>query len=136
MHKNFNEKTELFSEIKSPKILRKAIFQRIEKEKAGRIFLKKLLIIAGFVSSIVSGIATSVFFGKEILASEFSSLVLLGFSDLKLIATMWQDYLLSLLETLPTFSIVAILLPVFAFLMLLKQYGKLEQENYGYAFKS
>jgi hypothetical protein len=135
MHKNFNEKTELFSEIKSPKILRKAIFQRIEKEKAGRIFLKKLLLLAGFTVSVVSGIATSVFFGKEILASEFSSLVLLGFSDLKLLGAVWQDYLWSLLETLPAFSIVAILLPFFAFLMLLKQYGKLEQYDQNYSFK-
>ena len=106
MQKNFNEKTELFSEIESPKGLRQAIFQRIEKEKARRLFLKKLLIIVGFAISIVSGIATSAFFGKEILASEFSSLVLLVFSDLKLISAMWQDYLLSLLETLPAFSIV------------------------------
>ncbi len=136
MPKNFNEKNKLFSEIEPPKGLRQAVFQRIEKEKARRLFLKKLLLLTGFAFSVALGIATSVFFGKEILASEFSSLVLLGFSDLKLLGAVWQDYLLSLLETLPTFSIVAILFPVFAFLMLLKQYGKLEQENYGYALKS
>jgi hypothetical protein len=136
MDRNFNKIENKFSQIEPPKHLKRAVFQRIEKEKAKRLLFKKFFLLLGFVVSIISSVATVAFFGKEILASEFSSLVLLGLSDIKTVGAMWQDYLLSLLETLPAFSIAATLLPIFAFLMLIEQYGKLEQENYDYAFKS
>jgi len=135
MDKNSNQKTEIFFQIEPPKHLREAVFQQIDKEKAKKLFFKKLFLIVGFTASAISSIATVAFFGKEILVSEFSSLILLGFSDIKIVGAMWQDYLLSLLETLPAFSIATILLPIFVFLILLKQYGKLRQYEQNYSFK-
>jgi hypothetical protein len=132
MNKNFKD---IFNDydIEPPKGLKQAVFERIEMEKDKSVARKKLLLDAGFVVSGASSFAAVFFLGKEIVSSEFFSLASLMFSDMKTVAMLWQDYTLSLLETLPTVSIATTLLPVFVFMILLRQYGKLE--NYNYSLK-
>jgi hypothetical protein len=133
MSKNFKN---IFnsSEIEPPKGLKQAVFQHLEKEKTKKILREKLFLQFGFAISGFSSVAAVMIFGKEILSSEFASLVLLGFSDMKNVAVLWQDYALSLLETLPTVTIAITLLPIFIFLILLREYGKLKTESM-YSFK-
>lgn len=129
MDKNFKNNSNSIGKIKTPEHLKQAIFVRIEKEKI-KIAQRKLIAYRiGMMFSLVASIFSGAYFGKEIFSSEFSSLVLLGFLDLKSVIVLWQDYAYSLLETLPTGSIVATLAPVFLFMILVKQYGKIEKYN-------
>jgi ABC-type phosphate/phosphonate transport system permease subunit len=134
MDKNFkdifnNSNTEL------PKGLKQAVFERIEMEKAKKVARKKLFLQMGFAVSGVSSAVTLAIFGREILSSEFFSLILLGFSDMKTVTVMWQDYAYSLMETLPTATIAMTLLPIFIFMLLLSQYAKIERYNKQYLLK-
>jgi hypothetical protein len=132
MDKNFRD---IFknSNIELPKGLKQAVFARIEREKVRKVARKRLFFKLGFAISGISSVVAVTILGREILASEFFALVLLGFSDMKTVAMMWQDYAYSLMETLPTATIVTTLLPIFVFMELLRQYGKLEK--YSYSFK-
>jgi ABC-type phosphate/phosphonate transport system permease subunit len=135
MDKNFKD---IFnsSNIEPPKGLKQAVFERIEKEKAKKVARKRLFIKIGFAVSGISSVATVAIFGKEILSSEFFSLAALSFSDIKTVIAMWQDYAYSLMETLPTATIAMTLLPIFVFMELLRQYGKLENSKMGIAHVS
>ncbi len=135
MDRNFNEITNKFSEIEPPKGLKEAVFQRIGKEQVRTALRKQRFFQFGLAICGISSFAALAIFGRAILASEFFSLAMLAFSDLKTVLAMWQDYSFSLLETLPTFSVTATLLPIFAFLMILRQYAKFQQGNCNYALK-
>jgi hypothetical protein len=123
-------------DIQPPKGLKQAVFERIEKEKMKKIARKRLLLRIGFILSGISSVVSLLFFGKDILSSEFLTLVLLGFSDMKTVTMLWQNYALSLMETLPTVSISATLLPVFIFMILLKKYGELENYRQHFSLKN
>ncbi|MDD5396559.1 MAG: hypothetical protein PHW24_00695 [Candidatus Moranbacteria bacterium] len=130
MDKNFKD---IFNSlnVEPPKGLKQAVFERIEKEKLKKIARKRLFIQMGFAASGISSIVAVAIFGQEILTSDFFRIATLGFSDLKTVGILWQDYVFSLLETLPTATMVAMLLPIFVFLELLRQYGKLENSKIG-----
>jgi len=134
MDKNFKD---IFNDSAAPlpKGLRQAVFLRIEKEKARSIARKMFWLHAGSIFSVVTSIIVGIIVGKEILSSEFVTLSMLVFSDLKIVLPLWQDYAMSLLETMPTASIVVTLLPVFVCMLLLRQYGKLQQFDKKYLFK-
>lgn len=127
MEKNFNHN---LSNIEPPKELKGRILMRIDDERRmsassadRRQLRKKMLLIGGFFVSGVGLFSSVTFFGHEILASDFWSLASLGFSDINIVLTHWQEYGLSLLETLPVVSIAGVLAPVMAMLLLVKYYG-------------
>ncbi|NTW26961.1 MAG: hypothetical protein HGA36_01415 [Candidatus Moranbacteria bacterium] len=129
MDNNSDEITNSIVEIDPPKHLAQAVFSRIAREKARRISRKILWLRIGFIVSGILSIAALGVFGKIILTSEFSILLSLIFSDLKTVLIVWQDYVISLLETFPVISVVATLSPFFVFLLLIKQYAKLESDQ-------
>lgn len=91
--------------------LEKAIFLRIEKEKS--LLARKKIFISSF-SLAFSSLATFsafFFFGRNLWQSEFWNMLSLLSSDASLILGYWQQFGLSLLETFPAVSAVAILLP-------------------------
>jgi hypothetical protein len=135
MDKDFKDIANSLTNVEPPKYLKQAVFVRIEAEKMRMIALKRLFFRIGFVISGISSIAAVAIFGKEILSSEFFSLASLSFSDVNTVMAMWQDYLMSLLETLPTVTIAATLLPIFVLLLLIREYGKLEAYN-NYSLKN
>jgi len=135
MEKDFNDKMNSITEIEPPKGLKQAVLQRLEKEKMKKLARELLYFRVGFVFFAVFSVVAGAVFGKEVLSSEFFSIASLAFSDMRIVAAMWQDYMLLLLETLPIVSITAILLPVFICMLLLQQYGKLQQGNKIYSFK-
>jgi hypothetical protein len=118
-----------------PKGLKEAVLTRIEKEKMKKMAFKKMWFRLGFAISGIFSILAIFVFGRQLLASEFLSLAFLGFSDMQVMATLWQDYLMSLLETFPTVIVAGTLLPIFVFMLLIQQYAKIEQDSNQYSLK-
>lgn len=56
-------------------------------------------------------------FGHTIITSDFWKLLLLLFSDREVIMRYFSDFLISLLETFPAFSLSLILAPIFFFFL-------------------
>lgn len=122
-----NKSNNLFnniSEIDPPAYLKKAVFKRIAKENQKQLLRKKMLYFCGFSVSIISLFTSILFFGKNIMTSDFWSIGLLAFSDMKVVFTYWQEYLLSLLETFPVEAMTFIMVPMFILLVLAKQYAE------------
>jgi hypothetical protein len=119
----------IISEIEPPAYLKKAVFERIDKERQKQIFRKKMLYFSGFLVSIISLFASVGFFGRNIVASDFWNISSLAFTDMKIVATYWQEFSLSLLETFPVESVAFVLVPMFVFLVLVRQYSEFTQ-NY------
>ena len=110
-------------EIQPPEHLEEAVLRRISEAKAERIRSRQLLFKCGFVLSGVTLLVAGIFFGNEIITSEFWSIASLGFSDMGIVLSHWQSFGLSLLETLPTVALASMLAPMFFLLMLTKEYA-------------
>ena len=124
-----NETNKIISEIDPPAYLKKAVFERIDKERQKQIFRKKMLYLCSFSVSIVGLLASLLLFGKNIVTSDFWSISFLAFTDMKVVITYWQEYSLSLLETFPVEATAFVLVPMFILLVLAKQYSEFTQ-NY------
>ena len=123
------QSNKIIYEIDPPAYLKEAVFERIAKENQKRIIRKKMLYLCGFSVSIV-GLFTSIgFFGRNIMTSDFWSIGSLFFTDMKVVVTYWQEYILSLLETFPVEAFAFILTPIFILLVLARQYAE-SLQNY------
>jgi hypothetical protein len=92
---------------------------------------KKLLFARGGLAVSFGALAYSLFvFGRMFLESDFWSLAKLSFSDSGVITSHIGDYWVSLLETLPVVEIFAMLVPVFAVMILLSYYFKFTNNNH------
>jgi hypothetical protein len=114
----------ILNEIEPPKYLKEAVLGRIEKEKQKQIFCKKMLYFCGFFVSGAGLLFSLIYFGREILVSDFWSISSLAFTDLKIVSAYWQEFSLSLLETFPFEALAIILVPVLILLILIKEYYK------------
>lgn len=96
--------------------------------------MKRRLIVSyvGIVSSLGVLAYTSLTFGRTLLESDFWNIVSLVFSDLTLAVNYWNDFLLSLLETVPALSVASVLLPIFIFFMFLNMYAGVRKEHYSF----
>lgn len=63
-------------------------------------------------------------YGGTFIRSEFWSIISLIFSDVLVLANYWNDFFLSLLETLPALPLAMMLMPIFIFFIFLKMYFK------------
>lgn len=118
------------SEIEPSVGLEKRIIKRIALQNKLALRRKLAFIHAGFVASTIAFIWAIFTFGKAFLQSAFWTLAKLIFSDTGLVLKNWVDFAYSLLETLPIFGIVLILLPVFALFMLAGAYFKTVNNNH------
>jgi len=114
----------IISEIDPPVGLKEAVFERIAKERQKQIFRKKMLYFGGFLISIFGLFVSVVFFGRNIIASDFWSISSLAFSDMKIVSAYWQEFSLSLLETFPFEEMAFVLVPVFIILALVRKYNE------------
>ena len=135
MNKNSDNLLGKLFEIEPPKGLKGAILARLEKERQKAVFRQKMFFQVGFALCGIGSLIALAVFGKAILVSQFASLLALGFSDLEIVLTVWQDYAFSLLETLPIFSMLAVVAPMFVLLLLLKQYAKFKEGSFKYAYR-
>lgn len=117
--------------------LKSAIFRKIELERKKQI--RQGLALRRVWSFGSLGLtAYAIFaFGNSILKSDFWSILALAFSDLKIVTTYWNDYLYSIMETLPVLNMLGILIPVFLFILSLNFYFNFKHKNsfrrYNYA---
>ena len=118
------------SEIEPSSGLEKRIFEKIAFQNKLAVRRKLALIHAGFAVSASAFIWAIFTLGKAFLQSDFWTLAKLFFSDTGLVLQNWVDFSYSLLETLPIFNIVLMLLPVFALFMLAGAYFKTVNNNH------
>jgi len=111
MDKNIKQAFKSLGELKPSSELEKAIFQRIELEQTRQIRRKLAAIYFGLFGSFVALAYSGVVYGGALLKSEFLKLVSLAFSDFLVVAEHWQEFSSSLLETLPTLNVIALLAP-------------------------
>lgn len=124
------EQKHILNEIDPPAYLKEAVFARVAKEREKQILRKKMLYLGGFSISTFGLLAAVGFFGRNIVASDFWSIVSLAFTDLKVVAMFWQEYALSLLETFPVEAFACICIPLLVLMILIKEY--ISQSNYNH----
>lgn len=90
---------------------------------------KKILLITriGRTLSILAFLFMGFSFGQRILSSDFWQIASLLFSDAGIVTNYLNEFLSSLLETLPALSISLFLAPIFSFLLF--QYWSLRIRN-------
>lgn len=118
----------ILNEIKPPKYLKNVVLRRIEKERQKKVFRKKMLFRFSFFASLSAFLFSTIFFGREILVSDFWSISSLAFTDIKTVAVYWQEFALSLLETFPFEAAAFVLAPIFMLLVLANKYY--EQQSF------
>ncbi|TSA45279.1 hypothetical protein D4R51_02130 [bacterium] len=108
------------------------ILKAIVLEKSLAIRKKLMFARAGLAISFGALFYVLAVFGKALLESDFWNLAKLTFSDTGIIAGHVGDYSVSLLETLPVLEIFAMLVPVFAVMMLLSYYFKFTNNKFNH----
>lgn len=93
---------------------------RLEKAKQRRAFKRLTLFSLGLIASATALVPLGRMFYVEVSASGFWQFFSLLFSDFGAVMAVWQNFILTLLETLPVFSLAGFLAAIFVFLELLK----------------
>ncbi|TAK96212.1 hypothetical protein EPO05_02275 [Patescibacteria group bacterium] len=115
--------------------LERAVLRRIELLAENKIKRARVWMYAGFAGASVSFVWAIVAFGGSILQSEFWSIISLVFSDAKIVLANWNDFWYSVLETFPTVSLIAMLIPTAVALWLMSIWSSLSRrENYQLRF--
>jgi len=97
------------------------IMQRIDQEKRLLTLKRRLFLFsAGLIGAIILFIPALKGVISGLTQSGFIQYFSLLFSDAEIVLAYWQNYALSLLETLPVMSLILLLATVFAILELLK----------------
>ena len=117
MSKKIHQLFKNISEMNPPEKLSDSILSKIEKIKK-RIFWTKIA-FSTFGAFVSAGVAVYflIIFKESILFSEFWSILSLAFSDASIVAIHYQEFLFSLLETLPAMAFAIILIPIFTLLL-------------------
>ena len=101
------------------------IMTRISEERRLLILKRRLVVfLAGLLGSIILFIPALKGLISGFSQSGFFQYFSLLFSDAEIITTYWQNYALSLLETLPVMNLILFLAIIFAILELLKLLAK------------
>lgn len=97
------------------------VLTRIEAEKKRRAARARLGFVMGiFFASIISVIPVWNAFWVSIASSGFGQYLTLIFSDSKVVANNWQDFGLSLLESLPVMNVAGFLAVLLVLLLTMK----------------
>ena len=116
-------------EIEPSKHLKEVVLRRIGKERQKQILRKKLFYFSGFAFSTAGLFAAVGFFGRNIIVSDFWSIVSLAFTDMQIVVGFWKEFVLSLAETFPFEALAAILMPVFLLLIFAKKYSECSEQK-------
>jgi hypothetical protein len=125
MRKDFEQ---LFTHLDSPNppaYLLPKIMQAIADEKQPAIFKGKLVIFSLMaIFSVAAAVYALVLFKTGAAESGFWQFISLLFSDYQVVVTAWQNYLLSLIETLPLTSLILLLSSILIFCESIKLLSK------------
>jgi hypothetical protein len=117
MSNKLNQALKSISQLEPPRDLGDSILKRIETKKEDKIKMNLLFSYAGLAISFLLILGDILAFGNSFLKAEFWSIVSLAFSDFMIVAGSWREYAYSLLETFPMITAMAVLIPVFIFLL-------------------
>lgn len=117
MSKKIHQLFKNISEINPPEKLAGLILARIEKIRKQRFWAKIATSALGAFASVSTTVYLFTIFEKSLLSSEFWSILSLAFSDASVIAVHYQEFLFSLLETLPAMTFAIMLIPIFTLLV-------------------
>ena len=104
------------TEINPPERLYSSILKRVEKEKKRYLKIKLFFHSAIALISFSAIIPSFIYMSGSFTQSGFSQFVSLIFSDGATIISYWKDFALLLAESLPIFSIIVLLISMFALL--------------------
>jgi len=103
--------------LKPPDGLFESIVNRIHEERRILVLRRRIILFClGFVVSAAAFIPAWKWLAADLSNSGFLQFFSLLFSDFKIVATYWQNFLMSLLETVPAMSLAVFLAAVFVFL--------------------
>lgn len=104
------------------------VMVRLSQEQKIVLIKKRLAYLSIFlVIATVAFFPAIVSLKNEIINSGFGQYLILIFYDFKTTLTYWQDYSLSLLETLPAISLAASLLIILTILALIRSISRYTQ---------
>jgi len=130
LHKIFKK----LNNLDPPSNLKDSIFLEINLTEKKEMRKKRISAESGFFVSIVFCIWMIFTYGSAILNSEFANLISLLFSDLNVVFSNFQNYAMSLLETLPVLSLIMLLIPIFTLLLSLNYYFNFQNSRRRYQF--
>jgi len=108
------------------------ILKAIALENSRKVAKKLMFARVGLAVSFGALVYTLFVFGRAFLESDFWNLLKLTISDTGTIAGHIGDFSISLLETLPVLEIFAVLVPVFAVMMMLGWYFKFSNSDFNH----
>lgn len=121
MDKNYQK---LFSYLKSPapsqELLQATLGQIYNEQKFLNLKRRLALYYLGIIGSIIAFIPALKMVISEFSKSGFGVYLSLFFSDTKIVLTYWENFIYSLMETLPIMSLVGFALVVMFFLEFVK----------------
>lgn len=128
MHKNYEQ---LFSHLTAPEMpdnLFEKTIHRIQKERQSSILKRRVMILSigmiGIIGAVAAFIPAFKMAQTELYESGFPYFLSLIFSDFGTVAAYWQNFIMSLLETLPVMGLAILLLTILVFLGSLKFLAK------------
>lgn len=130
MTQNINNLFKNLKNIEPSRGLEGKILKAIALENNLVVRKKLMYARAGIAVSFGALVYTLFVFGRTFLQSDFWNLAKLIFSDSGVIASHISEYSASLLETLPVVEIFAMLVPVFAVMLMLSWYFKFSNNNF------
>lgn len=109
------------------------ILKAVAMENSRKVARKLMFARAGLAVSFGALGYTLFVFGKAFLESDFWGLAKLAYSDTSVIFANLGSFALSLLETLPVVEISAMLVPIFAVMLMFSWYFKFSNNNFKHA---
>jgi len=121
-HKNYSHYPDA---LKAPDVLFEKILNRIHQEQHLIVVRRKILFFSiGSFVSVIAAIPAFKILLSEFIESGFEKYFSLLFSDTKIVMSIWQNFTVSLLETLPVLNLIIFSLIVLAFLQMLRLTAK------------
>jgi len=125
MPKNYQKIFNHFVAPELPEGLFDKIMNRIRKEQRLSALRRRLIFSSlGLIASVAVFIPALKVVQRELYQSGFLQFVSLLFSDFEIIIVYWQNFVISLLESIPAMSLTIFFVAIFAFLELLKFWTK------------
>jgi len=121
MHKDYEKLFTHLEPMEPPMGLLNRVMNRIREEKQLIILKRRMVIFSvGLLASVAIFIPVFRWVQADLIQSGFLQFFSLVFSDFKIVITYWQNFGMSLLETIPAVSLAVLFATIFAFLELLK----------------
>ena len=120
MTKNYTNLIKEMKDIDPPAYLESQIFERIESAYQKKNFYRKIFGLAGLSVSILSLLSLLVYTASEFMQSNFYDYASLLFTDSKTIFNNFNEFLLSLIDSIPFWAITLTIFFLFISLIFAK----------------